>query len=32
MAPVIAMFAQMATAEVDMFLDEGSVARIRALI
>merc|ERR1712139_471346 len=31
-APVIAMFAQMATSEVDMFLDAGAVGRIRAML
>merc|ERR1712159_62259 len=31
-APVIAMFAQMATSEVDMFLDAGAVERIRGML
>merc|ERR1711976_830980 len=31
-APVIAVFAQMATAETDMFLDAGAVNRIRGML
>merc|ERR1712072_137918 len=31
-APVIATFAQMATADVNMFLDEGAVGRVRAML
>jgi len=31
-APVIALFAQMATSEFDMFLDAGAVGRIRGML
>ena len=30
--PVLAMFAQMATSDVNMFLDEGAVGRVRAML
>ena len=31
-APVIAAFAQMATADVNMFLDAGAVGRVRGML